>query len=122
MIIEYPVIEVISLTVVIGVVVVSKLQMRDFGLNLTGWKRSILESLIVSEGFILLLMLIKYLCIKHHPGLIPETNLFDLSYFGFATSPNWWWLPCRNFSVGVWCRIPSKKFWISVTADSFPYW
>lgn len=82
--IKYPVIEVISLTVIIGVVVASKLRMRDFGLTLTGWKRSVWESLVFSAVFILLLMLIKYLCVKHIPGLFPETRLFDWSYFGFT--------------------------------------
>ncbi len=81
---DYPVIEVISLAVVLAVVLTSNLRLIDFGLTFTGWKRSVIESLIVSGAFILLLVLIKYLCNRYFPGLFRETKLFDLSYFGFT--------------------------------------
>jgi len=81
---DYPVIEVISLAAVLIVVLTSNLRLIDFGLTFTGWKRSVIESLIVSGTLILLLVLIKHLCNRYLPGLFRETRLFDFSYFGFT--------------------------------------
>ncbi len=83
-VLNYPVIEVISLITVLVVVLTSNLRLKDFGLTFSGWKRSVIESLIVSGAFILLLVVIKYLSNRYLPGIFRETQLFDLSYFGFT--------------------------------------
>lgn len=79
---NYPVVEIISLIAVLMMVLTSNLRLKDFGLTFTGWKRSVIESLITSGAFILLLVVIKYLSNRYLPGLFREKKLFDLSYFG----------------------------------------
>jgi membrane protease YdiL (CAAX protease family) len=81
---DYPIIEVISLLVIIRIVMVSKLSMTDFGITFTGWKRSVTESLAISAVFIILLALIKYACALYYPGVFRETQVIDLSYFGYT--------------------------------------
>lgn len=78
----YPVIEAISLLIILRIVWLSKLHIRDFGLTLKGWKRSAMESLLVSGGVIVLLVILKLMAFKYLPDLFRERKIFDLSLFG----------------------------------------
>lgn len=80
----YPVIEVVSLLIIIRVVWISKLRLKDFGITLIGWRNSVTTSLLVSAIVIGVLALVKFLCNRYHPGIFKEKQIIDLSYFGIT--------------------------------------
>lgn len=81
---SYPVMEVISLAIILRVVWVSKLSLKDFGITLEGWRRSAGESFIVSAVIIALLALVKFLCNRYFPGVFKEDRIINMSYFGIT--------------------------------------
>ncbi len=80
----YPVIEAISLLIILYVVWFSKLHIRDFGWTLQGWRRSVVESLLVSAGVVILLIVLKVMAFRYLPDLFREHRIIDLSQFGFT--------------------------------------
>ncbi len=81
---DYPVIDVLLLLIIIRLITVGKLKIKDFGLTLTGWKRSVAESLIISVIFIALLALTKHFLIVYFQVTFKGTKIFDFSYFGLS--------------------------------------
>jgi len=81
---RYPIVEIISIFIILRMMFVSKLSLKDFGVTLTGWKRSIVESLIVSAVFIGLLAYFKHWVCAHHSGVFKENHIFSLSYFNIS--------------------------------------
>ena len=81
-------IEIVTLVIVIRMIINSRLPLKNFGITLDGWKKSSLESLVVSGVVIALLALIKILVNTSHPGIFQEAQLispgyFDISYIGY---------------------------------------
>jgi len=74
------VIELLSLIIVIRMIIKSRLPLKDFGITLQGWKRSVIESLGVSAIIIALLCAIKFIINSYWPGVFKETHMFDLKY------------------------------------------
>ena len=81
---SYPVIELISLLIIVRVVWTSKLRMQDFGITLKGWRHAVTTSLFVSTGLIALMALVKFLVNRYYPGVFKEKQIIDLSYFGIS--------------------------------------
>ncbi|MFZ2959008.1 MAG: type II CAAX endopeptidase family protein [Candidatus Ozemobacteraceae bacterium] len=77
-------IELVTLAVVISMIKGSTLPLKNFGLTLKGWKRSVAESLTVSAVAIALLMIIKVLANRYSPGIFKETQVVNFGYFGFS--------------------------------------
>jgi membrane protease YdiL (CAAX protease family) len=63
---------------------ISKLRLKDFGVTLTGWRRSVTDALWVSVLFIAVLALIKYIVVQRSPGMFREKQIFDFGYFGIT--------------------------------------
>jgi len=81
---RYPIVEIISVLIIVRIMLVSRLSLKDFGVTFAGWKRSVAESLIVSTAFIGLLALFKHWVCVHHPGVFKENQIFSLSYFNLS--------------------------------------
>ncbi|MEI6456428.1 MAG: type II CAAX endopeptidase family protein [bacterium] len=77
-------IEIAALLIVFRMIRVSRLPLRDFGLTLRGWKRSVKESVSISAVVIGLLVLAKVLANKYSPGTFRESQIFDLNYFSLS--------------------------------------
>jgi membrane protease YdiL (CAAX protease family) len=77
-------IEVAALVIVFRMIRVSRLPLRDFGLTVRHWRRSVPESLVVSVVVIGLLALAKFLVNKYSPGIFRETEIFNPGYFGIS--------------------------------------
>jgi len=81
---SYPVIELISLLIIVQVVWTSKLRLQDFGITLKGWRHVVTISLLVSAGIIALMAMVKFLFNRYYPGVFQEKPIIDLSYFGIS--------------------------------------
>ena len=77
-------IELVALGIVIRMIMNSHLPLKDFGITLTGWKRSVIESSAVSAAIIMMLSLAKYYINKYSPGIFREKEILDFGYFGFS--------------------------------------
>ena len=77
-------IELITLGIVVWLITQTRLPLKDFGLTLKGWKRSLAESSVVSAVVIALLALVKVELNRYSPGTFRETQVFNLSYFGLS--------------------------------------
>lgn len=80
----YRIVEVLALAIVITIITKMHLPIRDFGINLNGWKRSIIESVLISMAVIILLALLKIFLNNSHPGIFKETQIFNFGYFGIT--------------------------------------
>jgi len=78
---KYPVVEFLSIGVILYMVLVSKLRLKDFGVTRIGLKKSILESLAVTAVITGLLALAKLLVNHYYPGIFKEHNIISWSYF-----------------------------------------
>lgn len=76
--------EIITLLIVIRMIIMSRLPLRDFGVTLSGWKRSSLEALAVSAVVIGVLFGFKILANAYYPGLFHERELIRLEYFDYT--------------------------------------
>jgi len=81
---DYPIVEFLSLFITFRIIIISKLSVKDFGLNLKGWKRSVIESLAISITIIALLALAKYLFCTYRPAVFKEQYIFCLSYYDYS--------------------------------------
>jgi membrane protease YdiL (CAAX protease family) len=77
-------IEIAALVIVIRMIRASKLPLKDFGVTISGWRKAVPESLLVSFLVIGLLVLSKFLANKYSPGAFREPKIFDLNYFSFS--------------------------------------
>jgi membrane protease YdiL (CAAX protease family) len=77
-------IELLSLIIVIRMIIKSRLPLKDFGITLSGWKRSIVESLGISAIIIALLCAAKFIINIYSPGVFKETSMFDLKYIDLS--------------------------------------
>ncbi len=76
--------EIITLLIVIRMIIMSRLPLRNFGITLEGWKRSVAESLTVSAVVIGFLFLFKMAAQIYWPGLFKETKLVQWGYFDYT--------------------------------------
>ena len=76
--------EILTLLIVIRMILVSRLPLRSFGLTLAGWKRSIVEALLVSAVVIGFLIAFKIAAQTYRPGLFKESELVRWAYFDYT--------------------------------------
>ena len=81
---HFPVIEIICLVAIMYLIRISKFRLKDFGVTLSGWRRSVMEALWVSAVFIAVLALIKYVIVQRSPGVFHENQIFDFGYFAIT--------------------------------------
>jgi len=77
---DFHIVDIISIFVVVRLIRVCRFNIRDFGVTLVGWKRSVVESLAVSAVMIGAIMLVKHLIIRFYPGTFNDTRTFDFGY------------------------------------------
>ncbi|MFZ4437054.1 MAG: CPBP family intramembrane glutamic endopeptidase [Syntrophales bacterium] len=77
-------IEIVTLMIVIRMIINSRLPLKDFGITLANWKRSLLESVAVSAVVIAMLFLAKIITNIYYPGIFKETQLVSWRYFDFS--------------------------------------
>lgn len=78
------VVEVITLGIVILFIRLMRLPLKEFGVTFTGWKRSVIESVVVSAVVIGMLAAFKYYMIQSGSSLFSETTIFNFGYFGIT--------------------------------------
>jgi membrane protease YdiL (CAAX protease family) len=76
--------EIITLLIVIRMIIISRLPLRNFGITLDGWKRSVIESVVVSAVVIVFLFAFKIAVQTYRPGLFKETELIRWGYFDYT--------------------------------------
>jgi len=76
--------ELMTLGIVVWMIARTRLPLKDFGLTLTGWKRSVAESIAVSAIVVAVLALVKVMLNRYSPGIFKEAQVFNLSYFGLS--------------------------------------
>jgi hypothetical protein len=81
---HFPVIEIICLVAIKHLIRISKLHLKNFGVTLSGWRRSVMEALWVSAVFIAVLALIKYVIVQRSPGVFHENRIFDFGYIAIT--------------------------------------
>lgn len=79
-----PIVEIVSVLIMVYLVKAGKLRIRDFGVTTRGLGKALKESLIISAGVVALLAFVKFWTNRHHPGLFRESQIIDLSYFQFS--------------------------------------
>ncbi len=77
-------IEFITLIIVVLTIFTMRLPLKDFGLTTTGWKRAIIESLLVTVPVIAFLAFFKVMMNIYYPGIFKETQIFNIGYFGIS--------------------------------------
>lgn len=77
-------VEVMTLGIVILFIRLLRLPLKEFGLNLKSWKRSALESILVSVVVIGLLAVFKLLMVQSGSVLFRESAIFNTAYFGIS--------------------------------------
>jgi membrane protease YdiL (CAAX protease family) len=81
---DFHIVDIISIFVVIRLIRVCKFKIKDFGVTLTGWKRSVIESLIVSAVMIGVIMLVKHLIMQFYPLTFNDTQIFNFKYLDIS--------------------------------------
>ncbi len=77
-------VEVMTLGIVVLFIRLLRLPLKEFGLNLKDWKRSALESILVSVVVIGLLAAFKLLMVQSGSALFRESAIFNPAYFGIS--------------------------------------
>jgi len=78
------IIEITTLALVVKIIRNSSLSWNDFGLTLTGAKKSIVESLAISVSIMVILSLVKYALIVAHPDKFPDKRIIEWEYFDYT--------------------------------------
>ncbi|HHW47617.1 MAG TPA: cyclic nucleotide-binding domain-containing protein [Clostridiaceae bacterium] len=78
------IIEVTTLALVVKIIRNSSLSWKDFGLTLSGAKKSIMESLVISLAIMGILALAKYALIVAYPDKIPDKRIIVWEYFDYT--------------------------------------
>ena len=77
-------VEFLTLGIVILIMYRMRMPLKDFGVTLSGWRKALAESLVISVVVIALLAIIKMICNRYLPGTFKESSVFNMGYFGIS--------------------------------------
>jgi len=120
-----PVLEMVLLVIVLKMVFKSGLPLKVFGLNLTGWKHSMVESIVITSILAGLIILLKYYITIHYPSVFRGTKFIDFNYFDYTYITYLFVAPLQEFitrgtvqgSLGRLFNIKHSGFWAIITTN-----
>lgn len=123
---RYPVIELISIGVILYMVFESKLRLKDFGISRDGLKRSVSESLVVTTVIIGLLWAFKIIVNHYNPEIFNDKKIlawsnFDITYVTyFLVAPLQEFL-ARGAVQGILAKLLDLRYkgFISILVTTF---
>lgn len=77
-------IELVTLTIVIRIILKSNQPARNFGITPEGWKKHAIEAIWVSAAVVAFLCIFKWISIRYDMGIFKDRHIISLSYFDWS--------------------------------------